>query len=361
MSKFRLVPVIDRFDRFSDFAGAYGIGSRDLLLTDRVIYETHLKGAPFGTVLVQDDFGTGEPTDEKIAAIRARLCPDTYDRVVAIGGGTVLDIAKLLATDGWDDCLRLFRRVQTPRKAKTLLLIPTTCGTGSEVTNISVAAFPALHTKIGLADDALYADCGILIAELLRGLPLRVFMHSSIDALIHAIEAYLSPQANPQTALFSARAVCDLLAGYRHMQANGTDSREALLGTFLQAANNAGIAFSNAGCGLIHAMSYPIGGTYHLPHGEANYEVMMAVLRFYETHAPDGRFASMLSLTGPLDALEALLASLCPRCPMAECGMTAAEARGFAADVLQNQKRLLANCYVPVAAPELEALYRAVL
>lgn len=359
--QFRVVPKITQFATWAEVVSSYAVGGSDLLITSRIIYDTFLGETPVGSVIIVEDFGTGEPTEDMIMAIRAAAAKKPYDRVVAVGGGSVIDIGKLLATGGWDNCQLLFQKKQTATREKQLLILPTTCGTGSEVTNISVSAFPKLGTKIGLADDALFANDAVLCAELISTLPMKVFMHSSIDALIHAIESYLSPKANAITSLFSESAIKTFVAGYRAILAGGAESRKSLLGDFILASTEAGIAFSNAGCGLIHAMSYPIGGNYHLPHGASNYEVMMAALRYYEKKAPGGRFASLLALTGPLDELEALIDALAPRTPMSEYGMGAAEAHDFALDVEKNQQRLLANCYVPTSVAEMEAIYNAIL
>lgn len=362
MTQFKLLPTVTQLDTWKAFCDAFSVGENDLLITDSIIYEGYLKGTPVGHVILQNNYGKGEPSEEMISAIMADAAKARYDRVIGVGGGTVIDIAKLLTLAPFgDDLLPLFKKEIPAEKCKQLLLIPTTCGTGSEVTNISVVAFPQLNTKIGLACDALYADHAVLIEELLSTLPFGVFMHSSIDALIHAIESFLSPKANSLTKMFSREAIRAIVQGYRYILKNGADSRRELLGDFLLASTNAGIAFSNAGCGVIHAMSYPIGGTYHLPHGAANYEVMMAVLRFYEKKAPTGQFAELLSMVGSLDELEKLIDQLSPRKPMAEYGMGEKEAEAFAADVEKNQQRLLSNRYVPVTVADMSEIYKQIL
>ena len=106
-------------------------------------------------------------------------------------------------------------------------MIPTTCGTGSEVTNVAVAELKSLHVKMGLAVDETYADKAVLIPESLQGLPDYVFATSPIDALIHATESYLSPFASPQTELFSLKAIEMIMHGYMQMIANGGNTAEA--------------------------------------------------------------------------------------------------------------------------------------
>lgn len=365
MSQFRVVPSITMYDTFATFCTSFEVGARDLILTDRVLYEMYLSGVRCAGILIEDDYGAGEPDDKKVSQILLAARALSYDRVIAVGGGSVMDIGKLLSLaqtpEMLENLVAVFERKIPVVREKALILIPTTCGTGSEITNISVCSFSALGTKIGLADDALYADHAVLVSELISSLPMRVFMDSSTDALIHAIESFLSPKANIWTQMFSVRAIAHIVSGYRHIQQNGADSRSTLLGDFLSASAMAGIAFSNAGCGLIHAMSYPIGANYHLPHGASNYEVMMAVLRFYKDKAPGGTMTTLCDLVSGLDTLEALLSSLSPRRPMRTYGMDEAAADAFAKDVIEHQQRLLANCYIPVTQNEIAQIYRAIL
>ena len=115
-----------------------------------------------------------------------------YKRVIGIGGGSVLDIAKLLVLKEFSSISDLFEKKITPEKDKELILIPTTCGTGSEVTNITIAKITKIHSKFGLAHDSLYANNAVLIPFLLNEMPYEVFASSSLDALVHAVESYLS-------------------------------------------------------------------------------------------------------------------------------------------------------------------------
>jgi len=359
MSSFRFVPRLHTADTLAGFLADFSVGEGDLIITDRCIYEPFFQNVAGPACIIQDDFGPGEPTESKIAAIAAAAAKISFDRVIAVGGGTVIDIGKLLALTGWTELLPLFRRETAPVRGKKLVIVPTTCGTGSELTNIAVVAFEQLHTKLGLAADELYADDAVLIPELLSGLPAKVFMHSSIDALIHAAESYLSPKANEFTRLFAAEAIRRITAGYRVLAEKGLEARSELLGEFLLASCFAGASFSNAGTGVVHAMSYPIGAAYHLPHGEANYETLFAALAFYKSKAPGGTLAALEALTGPFDELEALIGRLIRRRPLRELGMTAADAKSFAADVVANQQRLLANNYAPASAADIEAIFLA--
>jgi len=377
MSSFRIIPIIQTIDTLNEFIDEFQINNHDLIFTrsvnliftDRYLYESYFKTYKFSCI-IQDDYGPGEPTDVKVDAIRSDYLKYNCDRVIAIGGGTVIDIAKLMVLADWTDCLSLFRKEIHAIHNKKLVIIPTTCGTGSEITNISIVAFHSINSKLGLADDALFADNAVLIPMLLENIPLRVFLHSSIDALIHAVESYLSPKANKITRLFSFNAITIIIKGYDIFAQNGMKLSGELLGDFLLASNFAGIAFSNAGCGLIHAMSYPISGEYHLSHGESNYELLIAVLNFYKENDAGKDLKELIKLLSTLlgcndleviTTLKKLLEQLIVRRPMKGFGMDEFKAVEFAIQVKKNQQRLLANCYVPVKTKDITDIYKQIL
>ena len=173
-------------------------------------------------------------------------------------------------------------------KEKELILVPTTCGTGSEVTNISILELTTIHTKKGLAQEALFADEAVLIPELLKELPFRFFATSSIDAFIHSVESYLSPKASAFSKMYSRQAMKLILEAYQIIAKDGEEAIKPLLGDLLLASTYAGIAFGNAGCAAVHAMSYPLGAARHVPHGEANYAMFAGVFETYMSIDPNG-------------------------------------------------------------------------
>lgn len=122
---------------------------------------------------------------------------------------------------------------------------------------MSITELASIHSKLGLADDSIYADDAVLIPELLKSLSYS-FGTSAIDAFIHAIESYVSPRANLYTRMFSRQAMEMILTGFRQILEHGQEYRMELLDDFLTASNLAGIAFGNAGTGAVHAMSYPL-------------------------------------------------------------------------------------------------------
>ena len=211
MQTFQIVPEICMLPTVEDFLKEFQLSSSDLVFASSGTQKRHLAGKLSGaTVIDYRAYGQGEPTDLMVEGIVKALGGKTYDRVFAIGGGTILDVAKLFALEKLSPVTDLYQKKFPAKKAHKLILVPTTCGTGSEVTNISILELTKLGTKMGLADAALYADQAVLVPEFLKGLPDRVFGASAIDALIHSVESYTSPKSTPFSRTFS-RTVISIL------------------------------------------------------------------------------------------------------------------------------------------------------
>ena len=368
MFQFSLPASIKGYDTFAEFAQAEQIQSTDLLITNRFIYEPFMQacGLPC-PVLFQEEYGAGEPNDQMIDAIRAKIPADT-GRIIAVGGGTVIDIAKVLTFVGDWSAEDIFTGRVVPEKARRLTVIPTTCGTGSEVTNVTICELKNLRTKKGLALDTMYADEAVLIPEMVRTLPYKFFATSSIDALIHAVESYLSPKAIAHSKIYSEKAIEMIVSAYRVVAADGAESWKDHAADFLTASNFAGIAFGYAGCAAVHALSYPLGGAYHIPHGEANQLMFAEVLRTYRKKQPVGRLNDLEALFGrvldvepaqALDTLYRLMETILPRKPLKEYGMKPEEFPQFADSVIEGQQRLLKNNYTPLTREDMIDIYNA--
>lgn len=368
MKLFECHPFILHYESPEALLAGEAIGPGDLVLTSRSLagMADPLQGAQ---VLYQEDYGEGEPTDEMLLRLLEQA-ERPYTRVIGIGGGTVMDLAKLLCLELQEhetaqSLHALFTGERPAEKRCALVLVPTTCGTGSEVTCVSVLLFTGLHMKLGLSHPALYADRAALVPSLLETLPRRPLLLSAVDALIHACESALSPRANALTLALSEEAVRMILWAFRAL-AGGAAPSLAMRGALLEAATMAGLAFGNAGCGAVHAMSYPIGGEYHLPHGEANAVVFLPVLRFYdaqEHQEPLLRLKALLAGCldcGEKDALQALdhlLDSLSPWPRLSALGATEEDLRRFASEVYRRQGRLLSGAMVPMTEKDICAVY----
>ncbi|WP_053362978.1 iron-containing alcohol dehydrogenase [Bacillus sp. FJAT-27251] len=193
-----------------------------------------------------------------------------HDGLIAVGGGSAIDIAKAVSGfarfDGRIE--ELFGTGMVPQKGAPLIAIPTTAGTGSEVTNIAILSDTEAQLKKGIVSDFLLPDTAIVAPEMTVTMPKSVTAASGIDALVHAIEAYISVNASPITdalAIGAMKMIAKFLpkayANPGHMEARENMATASLM---------AGMAFGNAGVGAVHALAYPLGGRYHIPHGVSN-------------------------------------------------------------------------------------------
>ena len=368
MGKFNLQPTIFQMNSVTAFLEAFVVGEDDLLITNRHFYDDYFAKADLSCDVIQpSDYGKGEPTDTMVDAMAAAL-KKTYNRVIAVGGGSVLDVAKFLALKQPAPVLDLYDCKRSPEKASQLILIPTTCGTGSEVTNVAALALTSRGTKAGYGSDALYADAAVLIPQLLQSLPMAPFATSSIDALIHAVESALSPKATDISRMFSYEAIRLILAGYVDIATNGEEARFKHLGALLLASSYAGIAFCNAGCAAVHALSYPLGGIFHVPHGESNYAMFNGVINAYLAERRDGEIDSLAGVISQyldcprgdaFSALDQLLSTLVPKKRLREYGMSELQIETFADSVFTNQQRLLVNSFVPLSRAQIAGIYRS--
>ena len=368
MKKFQVNPTVCLLDSVQDFCEEFQVGAGDLVFASQRLQTRFPVGSLEGAELVDyRQYGQGEPTDVMVESIAGALSGRQFRRVIAIGGGTILDVAKLFALECVLPVTELFEHKIPVRKVRPLILVPTTCGTGSEMTDISILELTRIGTKMGLADPALYADQAVLIPELLRGMPDRVFGASAIDALVHSIESYTSPKATAFSKLCSERAMDLILKGFLAIAQDGAGAREAWLEEFLQASCLAGIAFGNAGCAAVHALSYPLGAARHVPHGEANAVMFIEVYRTYQQQRCDGSLDELLQhlsglLACPKDqvlaVLDELLRHILERKTLAAYGVKETDLADYADIVMTKQGRLMANNYVPLDREMVLGIYK---
>ncbi len=360
-----------KFKTFKEFAEEFKLDSKTLILTNEFIYKPFMEALNLDCQIVfQESFGAGEPSEEMITEIFAALKPETFNRIVAVGGGAIMDIGKVLSLKRTGSVHDLYFKKVDVIPEKELIAIPTTCGTGSEVTNISVAIVRDDNgntTKLGLVSDLLIPSSVCLIPEMLKTLPYQPFASSAIDALIHAVESYLSPtRATMTSELYGVKAMELILEGFRRIRENGEEARFDYLEEFVTAACYAGIAFLQAGCATVHAMSFPLGGTYHVPHGESNYALFGKVLEKYDAIDPNGKImefkqtiARILGGTPEeaINGLNKLLETILHLKPLKEYGFQEEDIEIFADSVLENQQRLVVNSYVPLTKDLIKEIY----
>jgi len=219
------------------------------------------------------------------------------DCVVGVGGGSALDIAKavsILLTNGGkaEDYLGL-GRIKLPGVPK--IMIPTTAGTGAEVTFTAVFINEKTNSKGGMNGDPLYPDAAILDPKLTVSLPPHVTAATGIDAFTHALEAFVSTQAHAVSDMYAIEAMDLISNNLRQAYANGSnmEARSAmLLGSLL-----GGKALATAGVGLVHAMAYPLGGMFSTAHGLANAVLLPYVVEYNIIGCPE-KFAAVAQIMG---------------------------------------------------------------
>jgi alcohol dehydrogenase len=219
------------------------------------------------------------------------------DCVIGVGGGSAMDVAKaisILLTNGGkaEDYLGL-GKIKKPGVPK--IMIPTTAGTGAEVTFTAVFINEKTKSKGGMNGDPLYPNAALLDPELTVSLPPHITATTGIDAFTHAIEGYLSTQSHPISDMYALEAIEMISRNLPRAYANGDniEARSAMLmGSLL-----AGKALATAGVGLVHAMAYPLGGMFGIPHGLAN-AVLLPYVVEYNLIGNPGKYAAVAEVMG---------------------------------------------------------------
>ncbi|MCG4455455.1 iron-containing alcohol dehydrogenase [Pseudomonas sp. MMS21-TM103] len=202
--------------------------------------------------------------------------------IIGFGGGSSMDVAKLVALLAHPDCSQELADIYGVGNARgrrlPLIQVPTTAGTGSEVTPVAIVT-TGVTTKLGVVSPLLLPDLALLDADLTLGLPPAVTAATGIDAMVHAIEAYTSVQKKNPLSDLLAREALRLLAANLDQAVHNGSNREARQAMLLGACL-AGQAFANAPVAAVHALAYPLGGHFHIPHGLSNALVLPHVLGF---------------------------------------------------------------------------------
>lgn len=314
-----------------------------------------------------------DPPESCIHAALAVANDAAIDGVIGVGGGSSLDVAKLVALlsrspQSLSDAFGI-DKARGPRWP--LIQVPTTSGTGSEVTPIAIVT-TASNEKVGVVSSTLYPDLALLDATLTVGLPVRITAMTGIDAMVHAIEAYTSRhKKNVLSDALALRALTLLSENIRPVLRDGSQlsARRAML----EGAMLAGMAFANAPVAAVHALAYPIGGQFHVPHGHSNALVLIPVLQFNLPVAfalygelagalrRDGRAACVTSSGDAfVVAMEELTADLGLERRLRDVGVQVSDLDALARDAMKVQ-RLLMNNPRDVSLADARALYQQAL
>lgn len=293
--------------------------------------------------------------------------------VVGFGGGSPMDVAKAAAylLGSGEEIGAIYGVGQAQGQGLPLVLVPTTAGTGSEATPIAVLTVGETSKK-GIVASALYAQWAVLDAALTQSLPRHVTAATGIDAMVHAIEAFTSRRLKNPVSDTLAKEALRLLAGNIRMACDdpdNLDARDAMLrGSYL-----AGVAFANAPVAGVHALAYPLGGHFHVPHGLSNALMMPHVLahnmpaarELYAELAVEiaprlAGLGTQARAQGFVEELRALTAAIGLSPHLRDVGVAPHDC-DLLADAAMQQERLLVNNPQPITRDDAKRMYEAAL
>jgi alcohol dehydrogenase len=350
---------------------------RAAVFTDRGVRESGILELPLDRLRLADadveifDDLVPEPSCDQAQGVIDRFRGSRADLIIAVGGGSVMDVAKLASISCGDHGVRdLLRDPALGKKSVPTMMIPTTSGTGAEATCNSVVAVPEEEVKTGIVNDEMMADAVILDVEMIRRLPKRIAAFSGVDALCHAIECYTSKRANPFSDVLAMEALRLILPSIVRACEDGgaMEQKEAMLrGSFY-----AGAAIAASGTTAVHALSYPLGGKYHIPHGAANAIMLMPVMRFnlpaclvefgevYDALCLGNASSDAAKADALLDLMGSIVSRLGIPASVKDYDVPLGDLDGLVAAGL-GVRRLLSNNKRELSAEDVRGLYREIL
>ena len=281
--------------------------ARPLIITDKGVRSNNLL-APIEAAFESTDAVIGcifddVPPDSSLETVRkaAQLYRENNcDAIIAVGGGSVIDTSKatnILVSEGGDDLLKYSGAHNLPRPLKPFFVIPTTSGTGSEVTMVAVVSDNQKNVKMPFASYYLMPHAAILDPRMTQTLPPHLTAMTAMDAMTHAVEAYTCLAANPISDAYATAAIKKISANLFNVLDNPTEADGRL--ELAQASTMAGIAFSNSMVGLVHSLGHSLGAVAHLPHGLCMNLFLPYVLEYNKEINADKLADLLLPLAGP--------------------------------------------------------------
>ena len=349
------------------------------LFTDRSILSlglldpvTDAIGKAEAEYILFQDLAT-EPTVYDADGVIQRFMSCGADFIVAVGGGSVMDIAKLcsILVHSPYTVFDLLEKPGIARKSVRSLMVPTTAGTGSEATPNSIVCVPERELKVGIVNTDMIPDYVILDSEMIRKLPFSIAAATGIDALAHAMECYTSNKATPFSDLFALKA-CELIFRNIVQACSDPDAIEAKSAMML-AAFYGGVSIANSGTTIVHALAYPLGGKYHIAHGVSNAMLLAAGMEFNKPCCMD-RLAQIHDVVYPGDTgagveekadriiarLQEIVAELKIPTDLKPYGVSPEDLEDLVKSGMEVQRLLVNNCR-PVTAADARAIYQKLL
>ncbi|MGO0059142.1 iron-containing alcohol dehydrogenase [Brevibacillus fluminis] len=369
----KLVTGRDSLSVLPDEIARLGV-ERPLIVTDNILIQAGVVAQveallPMSAGIFSDV--KPEPEIEIVDLCLQKIREGNHDGLIAVGGGSAIDIAKaasVMATnEGSIEQYVGTNLVKQP--GLPLIAIPTTAGTGSEVTNISILSDKKEQVKKGIVSPYLLPDVAIVSPLMTLTCPPSVTAASGVDALVHAVEAYISKFASPVTDALAIGAM-KLIAVHlpkAYAAPDNIESREAMITASLMA----GLAFGNAGVGAVHALAYPLGGRFHMAHGVSNSLLLPYVMKWNKIACLEKLRDVAVALGENVDGLnadqaaEAAIEAMTRLCRYVDIPQSLREfnipesAIAEMAEEATKQTRLLKNNPRALRKKEIEDIYRA--
>jgi len=298
----RILAGPDSIESLAEVVADFG-ATKVLIISDQGVSRAGLLARPKAlleaagvTVTVLDDTPP-EPAVEQVNAIFAAAQQQHCELVIGIGGGSAMDTAKIVAVllNNTVSLRELLNKAPIARRGVPTIMVPTTAGTGSEATPNSIVLVPEDELKVGIVSPKLMPDCIILDPKMTLGLPPAITASTGMDALCHAIECYTSKKGNPFSELLALKAITLLSRSIRKAFTHGSDidaRHNMLLGALY-----GGMCIATSSTTAVHALAYPLGGKYRMPHGVSNAILLPYVMRFNSV-GNAGKFRDMALAMG---------------------------------------------------------------
>ncbi|MEN6384706.1 MAG: iron-containing alcohol dehydrogenase [Phycisphaerales bacterium] len=315
-----------------------------------------------------------EPAVDQVAAIFQAAKEFECQMVIGIGGGSSMDTAKivsLLFTNNVNLRELVKGKAQIKYRGIPTIMIPTTAGTGAEATPNAIVLVPEEELKVGIVSEKMVSDCVILDPAMTVDLPKHITANTGMDALCHAIECYISKKANPFSDTFALKAITLISRSIRKAYNDGHNlaaREDMLLGALF-----GGISIATSSTTAVHALSYPLGGKYHIPHGLSNAILLPDVMKFNldvcEEKFKDIAVAMGLELAGcttreaaerMIDNLYSMIEDLNVKCDLQAKGINEA-ALDDMIEAAAKVTRLLDNNPKVVTREDMRAIYKKIL
>jgi alcohol dehydrogenase class IV len=374
----RIIAGPGSLSTIQEIPATYG-AQKVLIITDQGVWNAGLiekpknilESAGFRVAVIHDT--PPEPTVGQVTKLFRQAKNLGGEMIIGIGGGSAMDVAKLVSVLLTNDVSleQLLGKAEIAVRGIPTLMVPTTAGTGSEVTQNAIVLVPEEQVKIGIVNSKLVPDCVILDPILTLSLPPAITATTGLDALAHAIECYTSKKANPFSDTFALKAISLISNNLRRAYRNGQDI-EARHGMLLGAMFG-GICIATSSTTAVHALAYPLGGKYRMSHGLSNAVLLPHIMQF-NLDAAEDRFQDIAVAMGldvaglttrqaaekMIENLYALNKDLNIPSGIAAQGVTEADLDGLV-EAASKVTRLLENNPKPLAKSDMRAIYRRLL